>query len=501
MNVVWRTEWIKPYETPWSILEKFIFANGIERNDLLRSIGINEVQALKGSVIGNKWKDLFNLSGFDNVKLSNILGSNLVHMNNVNISSLTLPFNNFRIPNKNWFNGHLRWCERCIGDGYHSWFHQFTLINKCLIHNTPLLDKCPSCQTQIPFLFSDNRLSSPFICKCGYMLADFTHRRWREWDKNYDTLIHNALEELKVFKSKDLTEQWLFIPKYTDMELFKVKPTTHFHCDRISQMTKENISLREQDKNTRIFMENKSIFRSIEKYLLNNYLIGHRHCINQLTELKKEEGKEFPAICPYAYAYIFWRKSSLSLNYFYRTNHRCDIGDPPRKGFEVPTKLIQEELHTILNESVRQYSNATEIELNYIMNKITARFCLNFFHEWLNLAIEGSRNMTVPGWRQIVRMKDNSFPRIAFKIINLDNHINTIICHELPHKIGRIGLSNLSNSCCPNQSKKIRKKIREMDSYLPLQNAIKLFENPSVENKNLLHYVDNYISRFNFLNF
>lgn len=159
---------------------------------------------------------------------------------------------------------------------------------------------------------------------------------------------------------------------------------------------------------------------------------------------KKEEGKEFPAICPYAY--IFWRKSILSLSYFYRTNRGCDIGDPPRKGFEVPTKLIQEELNTLLNEFVRQYSNATEIELNYIMNKLTAHFCLNFFHQWLNSAIEFSKNLTVPGWRQIVRMKDNSFPRIAFRIINMDNHINTIICHELPQQIGGTGLSKINNT-------------------------------------------------------
>ncbi|OME92347.1 hypothetical protein BK123_17290 [Paenibacillus lautus] len=47
-------------------------------------------------------------------------------------------------------------------------------------------------------------------------------------------------------------------------------------------------------------------------------LLDHRHCITQLKELKKT-GKfdDFPLMCPYAYTYVFWRKSLLKEEYFY----------------------------------------------------------------------------------------------------------------------------------------------------------------------------------------
>lgn len=61
--------------------------------------------------------------------------------------------------------------------------------------------------------------------------------------------------------------------------------------------------------------------KKVENGLLKCILLDYRHCISQLKELKKaDKFADFPIICPYAYAYVFWRKSLLKEEYFYSDN-------------------------------------------------------------------------------------------------------------------------------------------------------------------------------------
>ncbi|MCU6792550.1 hypothetical protein OB236_10460 [Paenibacillus sp. WQ 127069] len=58
MNFVWRKEWIKAYETPWSIFEKLAFANRLERNDILRFFGNDDVKRIKNPNIGDSRREV-----------------------------------------------------------------------------------------------------------------------------------------------------------------------------------------------------------------------------------------------------------------------------------------------------------------------------------------------------------------------------------------------------------------------------------------------------------
>lgn len=61
----------------------------------------------------------------------------------------------------------------------------------------------------------------------------------------------------------------------------------------------------------------------VEKNLRSRLLKGHKNCIERFQFMLKERGADFPPICPFAYAYVFWRKSLLQYEKFY---------SPPRGG-------------------------------------------------------------------------------------------------------------------------------------------------------------------------
>lgn len=155
MNFVWRKEWIKAYETPWSIFEKLAFANRLERNDILRFFGNDDVKRIKNPNIGDSRRELIQLSGFNAALLNKVFESDLVGDCKHSVGTLIKPLNYFRERLNKWFPEHLHWCHDCLSHGYHSWFHQFILIKICPFHESILLDCCPKCGGRIPFLISD----------------------------------------------------------------------------------------------------------------------------------------------------------------------------------------------------------------------------------------------------------------------------------------------------------------------------------------------------------
>jgi len=89
MNIVWRKEWIRPYESAWSILEKFRYANVVDRSTIIRAFGIEKVQKIKGSHIGDQFRDLLYLIGLDPSLTESYLSFDL-HTHNDQTSSCLL---------------------------------------------------------------------------------------------------------------------------------------------------------------------------------------------------------------------------------------------------------------------------------------------------------------------------------------------------------------------------------------------------------------------------
>jgi hypothetical protein len=64
----------------------------------------------------------------------------------------------------------LRYCQQCIGDGYHSAIYQCLLLERCPIHDTPLVDHCwnTQCNKAVDYKMTSKTFSNPFGCSyCG----------------------------------------------------------------------------------------------------------------------------------------------------------------------------------------------------------------------------------------------------------------------------------------------------------------------------------------------
>jgi hypothetical protein len=213
-----------------------------------------------------------------------------------------------------------------------------------------------------------------------------------------------------------------------------------------------------------------------------------------LQELRKQDNEEFPPICPYAYAYVYWKHTLLQTEHFYM-NHRWDETNPRKYlGLEFTTELI---ISIILEYKDKLFSHTNFFEvdnrelLHWIINRVTVELCLNYFYQWLKIASEGANDKRVPDWTQVRTMIEKSLPTIIFKVpadVSQKMASDVII-----QKAAR--LENSIEMICPLGSKSIRKAFRNMKSFTPLSVAMLIFNDPSIENKTTRSYVDQYVKR------
>ncbi|MGM0883097.1 MAG: hypothetical protein ACQEXQ_18925 [Bacillota bacterium] len=498
LNVVWRKEWVREYETPWSIFEKLSFANVIDRDSIIRILGNESIQNIKSKVIGDNRRELINLDAFDEDLLIKVLSYNLIENNKATITLLLHSLKHFRELPHTWFAKHVRWCAECLSSGFHSWFHQFILVQKCPYHGTKVIEKCPNCRKEIPFMISNKRLSNPFTCTCGYILADFSTKGWSEWDISFEISDPFILRWISRDVGDQLYFRWLFLPQHGSIELLTDSSLTSSLL--IEPSDKNDGIVQTPDLIEQIYLENLTIFRSVDRHLKKTLFQKHSHCIKQFWEMRIADTKELPEICPYAYAYVFWRKSLLLSEYFYRRNTRGDDIEEPRRfefSLQLATKIIYEEIQYLYKEFRRQAaSHASAQQLIWILNKITAQFCINFFYAWFEVAEEGALRESAPTWKEITEIKQASFPKFALKIIDETNTLS--IEYSIEYFLHEQSKQKIQDLECPNRSLKSKRKINRMKSFTPMNVAMNVFNNPTEENKQLRLIIDRFVSKLRF---
>jgi hypothetical protein len=60
---------------------------------------------------------------------------------------------------------HLRYCPRCLNQGYHAHAHQLLRIRLCPIHEKPLLTLCRHCGRTSAYRLDAQLLDAPFRCR------------------------------------------------------------------------------------------------------------------------------------------------------------------------------------------------------------------------------------------------------------------------------------------------------------------------------------------------
>lgn len=166
-NYTWNQKWKKSDESPFSLLNKFLYANAISTTHLIKML-TNDV--------------------VDFIYDIGILPSSLERML-LGRSSIE----------------YLNYCPICIQHGYHSNSHQF--LEYCHIHGARLVSTCRCCD----HVFLSDRLTSryykaPYTCICGQEIVNNPdHQLLHLWyEQNYNTAGNFKINQTVVLEDRTL---------------------------------------------------------------------------------------------------------------------------------------------------------------------------------------------------------------------------------------------------------------------------------------------------------
>lgn len=128
MNYIWKINWVYPYESLWSIIEKFKYVNVITNKELKTIFDYTPNNT--SPQICKKFY-IYRHNKFNEEKISNYFDLGSEHFAPLDILS------NNKIGA--YLNEELHYCPDCMKIGYHSYFHQFKFMTKCIFHNTLLI--------------------------------------------------------------------------------------------------------------------------------------------------------------------------------------------------------------------------------------------------------------------------------------------------------------------------------------------------------------------------
>jgi hypothetical protein len=198
-GIVWRMEWRRRYESIWSLIEKIKIVNIINGNELLQSIK-------PGHGPGNRTRNVNKLSDEACMILKEL--TNIDFKEIIRCMEKMFQVNFLRDP-LHIYHTHLRYCRTCVQHNYHSYLHQYKLIETCPFHLEKFEECCEKCGKQI--YFYNIAVAIPYTCRCGMQMYQSSGRPvWENWsvidpviqDKYIKDLLQFTINELSVSSTK-----------------------------------------------------------------------------------------------------------------------------------------------------------------------------------------------------------------------------------------------------------------------------------------------------------
>lgn len=431
-SVVWRREWTNNFISPWGVFERFMFANSTSMKDVLLLFGTDAAQ--KRPRI-KEYQNLFTLKAFNNQKFINLLGEDITELSSKFASRFILPLNQGDYT-EIFIRKTLAFCPECLAMGYHSILHLYMLLDKCPFHNTKLITNCTKCSRDIPMGINLSRKA--FHCSCGAPLInnlqlDFTStwsdsnklkildeeiKRWlslstddvMEITQKYymvpEACIKNGLRVIRSLIEIQKNERETAIesndnalnkciPDLPDMKYYK---SEYFYYLKRHQKEDAielfNRSIRKHLTYYQYMRVNlKPVYKSIVRQIRKRILFEHKICIK---EYKKDSIKvrlkiidTVRTICPYAKAYIKWRKELEGISDEWMIDaieyHSHQEGLRVDKVYYAPLFESRELLSTIGNESERVTNTENWPRSFWVISHLYAHFLMKRFNYWLNI--------------------------------------------------------------------------------------------------------------------
>ncbi|MFP3390348.1 TniQ family protein [Brevibacillus sp. SIMBA_040] len=500
----WRPEWIRPFESPWSVIEKFKYANNVNSREVLKLLGTEHVRKIKAT-IGQCHRDLATLAGFNEDSLQHILNFNLFSFNEELLQRITSPLPERYKLNK-WIRNYLAYCEKCINTGYHSVLHQFKLLDYCPIHMTALLKACIKCNQIIPYHLTDKELSGAYECICGHKFFHPNNHTffYSTWGQHEPIICEKSIRWLGFKDNKNIKSKHahLFLEKdlenyptmfnllsclNTKMEVLPSSRTIISTSNirlikgklekeenkRYSKMESLRVNEMQQQEYRFICMQKDlqksyhSTISAIARYLRKTILAKHKTCIKRY--FKETDNLEK---CPFAFAYLHWRCFVQGYNSARHVDETM-IGMGHKylepKYLQFPNWQDSEYL-TALYEEWKKCNGDITIEsrasLKWIFNRAISHLVMNRFWGWLQEApskMEKYISLGLPKFKY-------EYLKVFFFVLPTNNGESLEFHWDIEE--GKESILNQLN--CPFKTVKSKRKrlqdnvINQMDRWLPV---------------------------------
>jgi len=453
-------------------------ANTINTRQLIQYFGSNNAVKLSNGTVGKQYREIVHMKLLNQELLEELLSANIKNHSEKYIEKIAGMFPSY-LDSEFLFRKHLTYCEQCVINNHHSILNQFILINECPYHLRKLETVCLHCKKIVPYLLPSHDMQQGFLCECGMLLYSDTINHtniFNEWGNRpiiKDNLVENWLllsnEALQKLKNIIIFKPLLINNEVALKHLLGVVTSQNRKTYMINKTRNRKYQTHIYDE---IYESIRIILQAFEKNLLNTILCRHKHCIKRFIGLIKEEGANFPEICPYAYAYVFWKESLFNINPFFN-----DPLPKKRKGLkhlEIPfyayRDSVEEFILTLINNSSISIDS-----LKWIISHCIFKIAKLHFEEWMMIAEKYSHKHYKPTNNYDVINHNNIFFSFIFneedQIIeynecngNFDYFTEGMSCpysDKKFHKISEKEFSNLPMRLALNQSSEKDKKAAE----------------------------------------
>lgn len=162
-HVCWRPREIQPFESAWSLLQKFCRWNRALHQDAWELFAVPEKRFVPGHPAR-----LFSRGMIDRKRMAHALGLSLEEVNDGFVDRF-LADGRYSTEDR-LSSPNVRVCPECITRGYHSALHDILFIPACVVHNEPLQDACPRCGQVLRRALPTATRDTTFSCSCGHIL-------------------------------------------------------------------------------------------------------------------------------------------------------------------------------------------------------------------------------------------------------------------------------------------------------------------------------------------
>lgn len=195
----WNKNWIVFAESPWGIINKFLFANSIHGLCAARILGSGKkkvIESSRSTNIGTGIVSNYDISGGEwltNETTIEEYGHKLLAYLLEPMTSVVTRFYNQNMVCNLLIQKNLYYCPECMKSGLHYMYHQFVFVEECPIHKIKLQCTCPVCGQKIQYAIELSNNLLPYECKCcGHKL--FNPKSFGEaidiWNRNEDLSMY-----------------------------------------------------------------------------------------------------------------------------------------------------------------------------------------------------------------------------------------------------------------------------------------------------------------------